>query len=387
MKIHVILAAGGSGVRMGAGINKVFLNLQGIPVLKRSILLFNGIADSMTIVCREEDLPDAKEIASGCTVSFPVVFTAGGKTRQESVMNGLKTLPASGDDIVLIHDAARCMTPADVIRRVVDSCMLYGSGVPAIPAVNTMKYAADEHTVTCTVDRSGLYEIQTPQGFRFEPLMGASVRAENDGFSVTDDASVMEHSGEKVYIVRGSKMNIKITEKEDLAIAGALLSGGLPLYRTGSGYDVHRLTENRKLILCGVEIPHHLGLLGHSDADVAIHALMDAMFGAASLGDIGRHFPDNDDRYRGISSMLLLEETVKKIISAGYRFVNADITIIAQRPKISPFIPDMIRNVCRVLGCPEDQINIKATTTEKLGFEGREEGISAQAVCMLCRIS
>ncbi len=387
MKIHVIMAAGGSGVRMGAGINKVFLELQGIPILKRSILLFDGLADSMTVVCREADMPEAKKIASGCKVSFPVIFTAGGKTRQESVMNGLKTLQDSGDDIVLIHDAARCLTPAEVICRVIDSCKRYGSGIPAVPAVNTMKYSEDEHTVTCTVNRSGLYEIQTPQGFRMESFVRASIRAVKDRYSVTDDASVMEHSGEKVYIVRGAKMNIKITEKEDLTIAAAMLSGGLPSYRIGSGYDVHRLTENRKLILCGVEIPYQLGLLGHSDADVALHALMDAMLGAASLGDIGTHFPDNDDAYRGISSKLLLKETVRKIKSAGYRFVNSDITIVAQKPKIARFIPEMICNVCSVLECTEDQINIKATTTEMLGFEGRGEGISAQAVCMLCRIT
>ena len=381
----MILAAGGSGVRMGAGVNKVFLPIHGDPILKKSILLFDGMIDSMIIVCREADIAQAKDVTAGGEVSFPVGFTSGGKTRQESVMNGLRALRASGEDIVLIHDAARCLTPADVIRRVIESCIHFGSGIPAIPAVNTMKYAEDGQTVTCTANRKGLYEIQTPQGFRLEPLMRASILAESDGFSVTDDASVMEHAGEKVYMVQGSKMNMKITEKEDLAIAESILSGGRPSYRTGSGYDVHRLEEKRKLILCGVEIPHHLGLLGHSDADVAVHALMDAMLGAASLGDIGRHFPDTDEKYRGISSLLLLEETVKKITSAGYCFVNADISIIAQRPKISPYIPEMVRNICGVLGCSEDQINIKATTTEKLGFEGREEGISAQAVCLLTR--
>ena len=166
----------------------------------------------------------------------------------------------------------------------------------------------------------------------------------------------------------------------------ALLQQDTPSFRIGMGYDVHRLTEGRKLILCGIEIPHTLGLLGHSDADVALHALMDAMFGAAALGDIGRHFPDTSDEYKGISSVLLLKEAIRKVRKAGYEFVNADITIAAQKPRISPYIPEMVRKVSETLSCDTSQVNIKATTTERLGFEGREEGISAQAVCSLLKL-
>ena len=193
----------------------------------------------------------------------------------------------------------------------------------------------------------------------------------------------MEHAGFPVRLVNGSKYNIKITQKEDLVIMNAVLQQNLPVLRVGFGYDVHRLTENRKLILCGVEIPHTLGLLGHSDADVALHALMDALLGASGLGDIGRHFPDTSDKYKDISSLLLLTEVIGKVRASGFEFVNADITISAQKPKLSSYIHMMEQKVCEVLSCDPMQINIKATTTEKLGFEGREEGISAQAVCLL----
>ena len=194
---------------------------------------------------------------------------------------------------------------------------------------------------------------------------------------------LMEHYGHAVRIVPGSKANLKLTTPEDLLTAGLLLKGGRSSVRVGMGYDVHRLMEGRRLVLCGVEIPWSLGLLGHSDADVALHALMDAMLGACGLGDIGRHFPDTDDRFKGISSLLLLKETDRLMKEAGFSLVNADITIVAQKPKLLPYIPQMVRTVAEALGKEDAAVNIKATTTEKLGFEGREEGISAYAVCMV----
>ena len=382
-KVHVVLAAGGSGTRMNAGDNKIFLDAGGKSVLLRSMHLFDGLIDRMVVICRPEDESRIREIISGSGVSYSVSTAYGGDTRQHSVLNGLKSLDAGPDDIVLIHDAARCMTPRDVILQILDSCERSGSGVAAIPAVNTMKYADSEMNVLRTADRKDLYEVQTPQGFRYGLLLRSYMKAESDGFTATDDASVVEHAGYRVLLVRGSKKNIKVTEKEDLVMINALLHGDIPMYRIGMGYDVHRLTEGRKLILCGIEIPHSLGLLGHSDADVALHALMDAMLGAAALGDIGQHFPDTSDKFKGISSLLLLKEVIRMIRNAGYEFVNADITIAAQKPKLAPYIHDMIQKTSTVLSCDPGQINIKATTTEKLGFEGREEGISAQAVCFL----
>ena len=383
MKRHVVLAAGGSGSRMNLNENKIFLPAGEISVLQRSMLLFDGLIDRMVIVCRPEDEERIHLIGSCAGVSYPFSLVYGGDTRQHSVLNGLKSLQAESDDIVLIHDAARCFTPRKVILDVLDSCVNFGSGVAAIPAVNTMKYADCDHMVIRTADRTDLYEVQTPQGFCFDTLFSSYQQAEKDGFQATDDASLMEHAGFPVRLVNGSKLNIKITQKEDLIIMNAVLHQSFPALRVGLGYDVHRLAENRKLILCGVEIPHTLGLLGHSDADVALHALMDALLGASALGDIGIHFPDTSEKYKDISSLLLLKEVIGKVRSSGFEFVNADITISAQKPKLAPYIHLMKQKVSKALSCDPAVINIKATTTEKLGFEGREEGISAQAVCLL----
>ncbi len=385
MKKYVVLAAGGSGTRMDAGENKIFLRLGGSSVLLRSILLFDGLVDRIMIVCKPEEESRIRKIADKSGVSCAVSTTAGGDTRQHSVLNGLKALSADPEDIVLVHDAARCLTPRQVILDVIQSCTLYDSGVAAIPAVNTMKYAGQDFRVLQTVSRESLYEIQTPQGFRMGDILKAYLKAEEDCFPATDDASVMEHAGFPVCLVQGSRRNIKVTEKEDLMIMNALLQQDFSAYRIGMGYDVHRLAENRKLVLCGIEIPYSVGLLGHSDADVGTHALMDALLGAAALGDIGSHFPDTSDTYKDISSLLLLKEVIVKVYQAGYELMNADLTLVAQRPKLAPYIPDMIRKISETISCNPDQISIKATTTEKLGFEGREEGISAQAVCLLRR--
>lgn len=383
MKKYVVLAAGGSGTRMQANENKIFLCVGSRPVLVRSILLFERLIDGMVIVCREEDQPRIRNLLPSLSVSFPIWITAGGSTRQMSVLNGLRALRAEDDDIVLVHDAARCAAPQAVIEEVLDSCIRFGSGVPGIPAVSTMKTSDDGRVVSGTVDRSHLYEIQTPQGFRFRMLLDAYCKAEAEEFIATDDASVVEYCNIPVRLTSGSRNNIKITEKEDLPIMEAILQAPSPAVRIGMGYDVHQLVENRKLILCGVDIPYSLGLLGHSDADVALHALMDAMLGAAALGDIGTHFPDSDKKYEGISSLVLLQESARCVRDAGYELVNADITIVAQRPKLAPYIPQMVQNISDAIQCDPLQISVKATTTERLGFEGRGEGISAQAVCLL----
>jgi 2-C-methyl-D-erythritol 4-phosphate cytidylyltransferase/2-C-methyl-D-erythritol 2,4-cyclodiphosphate synthase len=217
--------------------------------------------------------------------------------------------------------------------------------------------------------------VQTPQGFDVALIREAYAAAEGEGFLGTDDGGLAERAGHPVTIVEGSYRNIKITTQEDLPMET----------RIGTGFDVHRLTEGRKLVLCGIEIPFEKGLLGHSDADVAVHALMDAMLGAAAMGDIGRHFPDTDDAYKGISSMILLQKVRELIEQEGFRLGNADITIMAQRPKLSPYIEKMRTNIAAVLGMDAGSINVKATTTEKLGFVGRQEGIAAEAVCTINR--
>ena len=377
-----VILAGGSGSRMGAAVNKVLLPLRGVPVVVRSVRAFAGIADALVIVARDGDEAQIHRWLAAEGLQAQVVH--GGETRQDSVWNGLCALPAECDR-VMIHDGARCLVDEGTIRRVMASVEACGTGVAAVPAVDTFKIVGEDGCVAGGLDRATLRAMQTPQGFDIALIRRAHEAARTERFIGTDDAALVERLGLPVRLVDGDRRNIKLTTPEDMMIAEAFLSSGAPLprLRVGQGYDVHRLVEGRALVLCGVKVPHTLGLLGHSDADVALHALMDALLGAMALGDIGRHFPDTDEAYRGISSMALLEHVMGLLRERGARVINADVTIVAQRPKLLPYVPEMRRNVAAALGVPEDRVNVKATTTERLGFEGREEGISAQAVCLV----
>lgn len=384
---YVILLAGGSGARMGAGRNKVLLELQGEPVICRAARAFSGVVAGMVVVARQEDQSAIQAALEASELMQNVRIVPGGATRQDSVWNGLAALPDDADK-VLIHDGARCLVDRDTIHRCMEAVERCGSGVAAIPAVDTIKQVDEAWLVTSTPDRAALRAVQTPQAFTVELIRRAHQAAQAAAFQGTDDASLVERLGVPVQLTEGSRRNIKLTTPEDIAMAEAMLSESpaLPSLRVGLGYDVHRLVEGRDLILCGVTIPHTLGLLGHSDADVALHALMDAMLGATALGDIGKHFPDTDPRYKGISSMTLLEHVVALLEENHYRVTNADVTIVAQKPKLLPHIPQMRHNVADALKLPFNRVNVKATTTERLAFEGREEGISAQAVCMIQEI-
>ena len=386
-KAYAILLAGGSGSRMGAPVNKVLLSVAGVPCILRSAVALAPFVSGMVLVCRAGEEAALRRMFLSAPISVPVYFAQGGRSRQESVYHGLCALEnrAEPDSWVLIHDGARCLVSEAVIRNVLLSLERFGSGVAALPVTDTLRPADPDLRLSGnTVSREHLYAMQTPQGFRLADLNKAFQQAERDGFEGTDDASVMVHAGFSVHLSEGSRYNIKLTTREDLQMAEQLLGGfSFPPFRIGQGYDVHQLKEGRKLILCGVEIPHSLGLLGHSDADVAVHALMDALLGAAGLGDIGRHFPDTDSRYEGADSMKLLDAVMQMLGDAGFHPVNVDVTIVAQRPKLSPFIPQMAENLAKALDLPISHVNVKATTTERLGFEGRMEGISAQAVCLL----
>ncbi|MBR6569836.1 MAG: 2-C-methyl-D-erythritol 2,4-cyclodiphosphate synthase [Clostridia bacterium] len=377
---YAIILAGGSGSRMGTDRNKVLLTLQGEPVIIRAIRAFEGLVDGVILVAREEDIPTMRAITAGNALCRAIV--PGGDTRQASVWNGLCALP-EGAERVLIHDGARCLVDADTIRRCKASVEACGTGVAAVPVIDTIKEVNSSAVAVSTPDRSRLMAVQTPQGFDVALIRRAHEAAQAEGFIGTDDASLVERLGHPVQMTTGSRRNIKLTTPEDIKMADAFLENRFPALRLGQGYDVHRLVEGRDLILCGVNVPHTLGLLGHSDADVAVHALMDAMLGAMALGDIGKHFPDTDDRYRGISSMKLLEHVVALLNDHGAQVTNCDVTIVAQRPKLLPHIPQMRQNIADALHLPLDRVNVKATTTERLAFEGREEGISAQAVCMV----
>lgn len=377
---HAIILAGGSGSRMGAGVNKVLLPLGGEPVLCRSVRAFLPLVDGVTVVARREDDAAIRAALTASGLSASVV--TGGATRQDSVWNGLSHLPANADK-VLIHDGARCLVDEDTIRRVKASVETCGTGVAAVPVTDTIKQVDAAECVETTLDRAALRSVQTPQGFTTALLRRAHEQARADGYVGTDDASLVERLGLPVHLTLGNRRNLKLTTPEDMMIANALLSAPLPALRVGQGYDVHRLVADRPLILCGVTIPHTLGLLGHSDADVALHALMDAMLGAMALGDIGQHFPDTDPTYEGASSLTLLSRVVALLAARHARVVNADVTIVAQKPKLAPFIPAMRENIAGALSLPPERVSVKATTTERLGFEGREEGISAQAVCLI----
>lgn len=387
MAWYAIVLAGGSGSRMGAECNKVLLPLDGEPILCRSVEAFRGLVEGVVLVARAEDMSACRSLMSAWGLGGLIrAYAPGGMDRQASVRNGLEALPEHCDK-VLVHDAARALVTPEVIRRVMDSVERCGTGVASVKVVDTIKRVDQGEKVIDTPERAQLRAVQTPQGFTTALLRKAHLQAQIDGYRGTDDASLVERLGIAVQLTEGSEDNFKLTTPRDLVWAETLLdrrrTHGVPSLRVGQGYDVHRLVEDRRLVLCGVEVPHTLGLLGHSDADVALHALMDAMLGAMALGDIGRHFPDTDAAYAGADSMGLLDCVVKLLASRHARVTNCDITIVAQKPKLLPHIPQMRENVARALNLDVDCVNVKATTTERLGFEGAQEGISAQAVCMV----
>ena len=387
-----LLVAGGRGTRMGLPENKAFVPLLGEPMLTLSLraLLAGGAFGGVTVVVAPGEIARAEALIAGCApIDVPVRVAEGGEDRQASVYNGLVALPPEAE-YVAVHDAARPLVTPAVIEACLASARAFGSGVAAVPLKDTVKRVDSEGVVRDTPPRAELRAVQTPQTFRTSLLREAHRHALRTGLRATDDAGLVEAMGVPVRLAEGDSENIKVTTPEDVAVAEALLAkrgAALPApFRVGQGYDVHKLVEGRALILCGVRVPYERGLLGHSDADVAAHALCDALLGAAGLGDIGRHFPDTDPAHAGADSLLLLAETAQKAAAAGYAVGNVDVTIVAQRPKLKDYIPQMAGNLARVLGVPVSAVNVKATTTEGLGFEGSGEGISAHAVALLvCR--
>lgn len=374
-KVYGIIGAAGFGKRMAAPLPKQFLKIGGKTILETTVKKFENLSiiDQIIIVTAGDYQDLCCQFFHEQINASKIHVICGGKERQDSIYQAVRYLQEQGaeeDAVVLIHDGVRPYASGDLIRRVAERVVSDGAAIAAVPPKDTIR-----HEEEGTLDRSRLWCVQTPQGFQFSILRDAFEKAFQDGFYGTDDAGLVERIGQRVSIVEGENTNIKITTPEDLTVEN----------RIGTGFDVHRLTENRKLILGGVEIPFEKGLLGHSDADVLLHALMDAMLGAAALGDIGKLFPDQDDSYKDISSLLLLERTGRAVAEAGYSLGNLDATIICQRPKLAGYIDQMRENIARVLGVPIEQVSVKATTTEKLGFTGRGEGIAAEAVCLLTR--
>lgn len=377
MSIWAIIAAAGAGTRMGGDRVKTLQTLGGRPVINHSVQRLRPQVDGIIIAVREQDIPAFEEALAQDGLSADR-FVIGGRERRDSVENALAALPEDCD-LVLVHDGARPLVSDALIRRVIESARALGSGVPALRLTDTVKRLDREGRSAETVDREMLRTVQTPQAFSRVILEAAY--AEGVG-PATDDAALVEQIGLPVHLVPGDKENIKLTLPGDLERAQELLQGR-QLPRVGLGYDAHRLTAGRPLILCGVEIACDRGLLGHSDADVATHALIDALLGAAGLPDIGSQFPDSDPAYKGISSITLLGKTLDMLVSRGFMPYNVDITIAAQAPRLQPHIPRMRALLAGVLGLSEDRVAVKATTTEGLGFEGRGEGISARAAVLI----
>lgn len=371
-RVIAIIVAAGRGKRLGSSLPKQFLKVRGRTILEMSVEAFeqNKYVDEIFVAANADYCELTEKLCRGFSKLKKIV--AGGAERQDSVRAALDCLRGE-NGIVLVHDAARPFVSEAVINAVIEGTADFDAAIPTVPAKDTIRQV--DGTGSRTLQRETLACVQTPQGFRISLLKHAFEKAQAQGVLGTDDASLVERMGINISMVQGEDANRKITTREDLETE----------MRIGTGYDVHRLVEGRPLVLCGEQIPYEKGLLGHSDADVALHALMDSMLGAAGLGDIGKHFPDTDERYRGISSMKLLQKTAELLREAGYFLGNADITIIAQRPKIAGYIPKMRANIAEIMNCDENKINIKGTTTEKLGFVGREEGIASEAVCILYR--
>ncbi len=373
MNAYALLLCGGSGTRMGARENKTLLRIGGVPAIVRCFRAFQPWVSGIVLVARAGEEAVFSEVLSayGCS---PLAIVPGGADRQASALCGLNALPGDAD-IALIHDGARPFVTGDIIRRVIESVKAWGSGVAAVPARDTIKRADAQGRVLETLNRSELWQMQTPQGFFVRDLLNAHAAVTA---RCTDDAALMEAAGHEVRLVQGSPDNIKLTSPEDVRMVNGMLTP-----RIGTGFDAHRLVEGRELWLGGVKVPYEKGLLGHSDADVALHALMDALLGAAAMGDIGKLFPDKDPQYKGISSVLLLKEVGKRLTDAGFAVGNVDVTIVCQAPKLAPYIPAMRDVIAAALGVTAEQVSVKATTTERMGYEGAGEGISAQAAAMV----
>ena len=369
--VTAIVVAAGASRRMG--FDKLSYRLpDGRTVLETSCaaLAAHPAITQLVLVCGGNRAA-CEAIAAACPK--PCAVVQGGATRADSVRNGLA---AATGELVAIHDAARPFVSESVITAALTAAAETGAAAPAVPVKDTVKVADPSGRVLDTPDRATLYAVQTPQCFRraLYTQALAAVTGEKARL-VTDDCSLFELAGLPVRLTEGDYANYKITTKEDLQKEKTM--------RIGHGYDVHRLVEDRKLIMGGVEIPYEKGLLGHSDADVLLHAVMDAVLGAAALGDIGKLFPDTDPAFKGADSRALLREAWKRVQAKGYTLGNVDVTIIAQAPKMLPHIPQMRVFIAEDLGCHMDDVNVKATTTEKLGFTGRGEGIACEAVALL----
>ncbi|MEO1641491.1 MAG: bifunctional 2-C-methyl-D-erythritol 4-phosphate cytidylyltransferase/2-C-methyl-D-erythritol 2,4-cyclodiphosphate synthase [Pseudomonadota bacterium] len=376
MKTAAILVAAGRGIRAGGDLPKQWQTLAGRPVAAHAMQVFadHPAIDDLILVLH----PDDVETNYWPREPLAKVVT-GGATRAASVKGGLAAV-SDGIDAVLIHDAARPLITADVIDRVLAALATHDGAAPALPVTDTLWEGADDQ-VTGIRDRAGLFRAQTPQGFRLAPLRAAHETACG---TETDDVAVARAAGLDVAIVPGDEDNMKITAPGDLARSERMMQGAMDI-RTGNGYDVHRFGPGDRVWLCGVEIPHNRGLQGHSDADVGMHAVTDAIYGALGRGDIGQHFPPSDPQWKGAESHIFLKHAVALATEHGYRISNVDCTLVCEYPKIGPHQDAMKAVMAAYMGLESSRISVKATTSERLGFTGREEGIASLATVTLIK--
>lgn len=370
-----LIVAAGHGVRAGEGLPKQYRPVAGVPVLRRSIEAFarHPAVDSVHVVISPQHRQFYDSVVEG--LALPAAIH-GGDTRQDSVRLGLEGLTDTKPALVLIHDAARPLIAAETIAATVSALETADGALPVLPASDTLKRVR-ETRVEATLSRDGVGLAQTPQGFRFEKILHAHRAVHGTNF--TDDASIAEHGGLNVVAVAGSRLNFKLTTPEDFLMAEALLAQTGSV-RTGQGFDVHRFGPGDHVWLCGLRIEHTHGLIGHSDADVGLHALTDALLGAVALGDIGEHFPPSDERWRGAASYKFLTHAAHLIAERRGRIEHIDVTLICERPKVSPHREAMVGRIAELLSIDRTRVSVKATTTEGLGFTGRGEGIAAQAI-------
>ena len=374
---YAILLAAGRGSRFGGAVPKQYRMLAGRPLLRHAaeaLQRSGGIAGTLAAI-RPEDRSLYDQAMDGLALLAPV---AGGTERQDSVAAALESLAPLEPDAVLIHDGARPLLEPEVTARVIAALSEWDGAIAALPVSDTVKRAGNDCAIADTLDRSGLWRAQTPQGFRFGPFLKA--HRGYRGAALSDDAAIAERAGLRVRLVMGSEQNLKVTTEEDLARAERLLLARYGDLRTGSGFDVHRFGPGDHVMLCGVRVPHDRGLVGHSDADVGLHALTDAVLGAIAAGDIGQHFPPGDPRWRGAESAQFLRHAVELVRARGGILRHLDVTLVCEAPRIGPHRLAMAERVAAIAGLEAGRVGVKATTTEGLGFAGRGEGIAAQAV-------
>jgi len=383
-EIAVLVVAAGSGQRAGGGIPKQFRPVGGMPVLARTLKAL-CVFDFKSIVPVIGDQQEAVYYQAlqflapeqRSKIGAPVV---GGESRQQSVLQGLKALEFLQPKYVLIHDGARAFTPSSLIEAVVTALDKHDSVVPALPIIDTVKQIAPSHEIVATLDRAALRTVQTPQGFVYQTILAAHKAAAAENIqNLTDDASVAEWAGQKVFVIDGAPENIKITTVEDFAASERMILRSLDDIRVGQGYDVHSFEPGDHIWLGGIKIPHSSKLNGHSDSDVLLHALTDAILGALGDGDIGVHFPPSEEKWRGVASKIFLADAVARVHARGGIIAHLDGTLVCEAPKIGPHREAMRAEIASIAGISLDRVGLKATTSEKLGFVGRGEGIVAYA--------